>query len=587
MEKWIFILCSCFLQMPLTAQFQHLDYLGAGHDHQVTVTTSSASTANGQKTVDGFPIENQDQLKDASRFLAQATFGADMATIRMTAAMGYEAWLDEQFNLPQPSILQEMSIHGPLYDDIGTSPDELIFKTMFRTAWLTHNLTSPDLLRQRMAFIWSQIMVINDKSDFFEDVGQTLGNYYDMLGDNAFENYQKLLTDVTLSPAMGNFLSHYNNPKADPSQNIHPDENYAREIMQLFSIGLWELNPDGTRKYDANGQFIPTYTNADIKEFAEVFTGLGNGLPNGEFGIHAFETEEVVAIMTTPMKMYEGFHDTSEKHLLNGVVLPAGQSGMEDINQTMTHLANHSNTAPFISKSLIRFMTTSNPSGSYVSDVAAVFNPTEPNNLQKVVRAILLHPEARDCNISVTYTFGKLREPIVRYMNFLKAFQLKPNSYGDFRNEMFCFETNTGQVPLAAPSVFNYFLPEYQPQGSIGQNYLLAPEFQILNSTNAIGVINEVDLRAVKQGYLEDFCLTEEEPDTGGEYEMFYPEVASMTDDPSALIDYLDILLANGLLETDTKAIINNAVSQLNDPGERLQMALYLILISPDYAILK
>ncbi|MEO1261692.1 MAG: DUF1800 family protein [Bacteroidota bacterium] len=587
MEKWIFILCSCFLQLPLTAQFQHLDFMGAGHDHQITVTTSSASTATGQKTVDGFPIENQDQLKDASRFLAQATFGADMATIRMTAAMGYEAWLDEQFSLPQPSILQEMMIHGPLYDEVEDPASDFLAKTMFRTSWLTHNLTSPDLLRQRMAFIWSQIMVINDKSDFFEDVGQTLGNYYDMLGGNAFENYQKLLTDVTLSPAMGSFLSHYNNPKADPSQNIHPDENYAREIMQLFSIGLWELNQNGTRKYDANGQFIPTYTNADIKEFAQVFTGLGDGLSDGVFGIHPFESEKVYQIMVTPMKMYEDQHDTSEKHLLNGVVLPAGQSGMEDINQTMAHLVNHPNTAPFISKSLIRFMTTSNPSGSYVSDVAAVFNPSEPNNLQEVVRAILLHPEARECNISETYTFGKLREPMVRYMNFLKAFQLQPNDSGDFLSEMFCLETNTGQVPLAAPSVFNYFLPEYTPQGPIGQNYMVAPEFQILNSTNAIGVVNEADLRTVKRTYIEDICLFEEEPDGGSEYEMYYPEVMSLTSDPTALIDYLDILLANGLLESDTKAIINDAVSQLNDADERLQMALYLILISPDYAILK
>ena len=426
MVKWIFILC-CLLSEQLTAQIQHLDFLGAGHSNHITVTTSSSTSATGQKTVDGFPIDNPDQLKDASRFLAQATFGADMPTIRMTAAMGYEAWLDEQFNLPQASMLHEMYAHGVLYGEAENIPEDFIYHNAFRTAWLTNNLTSPDLLRQRMAFIWSQIMVINDKSDFYEDLGQLLGNYYDVLASNAFGNYQHLLTDVTLSPAMGNFLSHYNNPKADPSQNIHPDENYAREIMQLLSIGLWELNQNGTRKYDPSGQFIPTYSNADIKEFAQVFTGLSDGTSTGQFGLSIDELEDnVFEIMLTPMKMYDDFHDTSEKHLLNGVVLPANQSGMTDINQTISHLANHDNTAPFIAKSLIRFLTTSNPSGSYVTDVAAVFNPAATNNFQEVIRTILLHPEARDCTISPAYTFGKLREPMVRQLNFLKAFHLAP-----------------------------------------------------------------------------------------------------------------------------------------------------------------
>lgn len=585
------LLSLCFLlHSGLFAQFQHLDFIGAGHDKQVTVTASSSSSnISGEKTVDGFPIQSQDQLKDASRFLAQATFGADMPTIRMTAAMGYEAWLDEQFSLPQVSMLQEMYSHGTLYDDeIPNIPEDNVYHVYFRSAWLTNNLSTPDILRQRMAFIWSQIMVINDKSDFYEDVGQTLANYYDVLAENSFGNYQNLLTDVTLSPAMGNFLSHYNNPKADPSQNIHPDENYAREIMQLFSIGLWELNQNGTRKYDSAGQFIPTYTNADIKEFAQVFTGLGNGMPNGIFGEPIDElADEPGIVMLNPMKMYNDFHDTSEKHLLNGVVLPANQSGMEDINQTLAHLSNHENTAPFISKSLIRFMTTSNPSGTYVSDVASVFNPSEENNFQNVLRAILLHPEARNC-VTSNYTFGKLREPMVRHLNFLKAFHFQPNQYRDYRNELFCFEVNTGQVPLAAPSVFNYFLPEYQPQGPIGQNYLVAPEFQILNSTNAIGLVNEVDIRAVNRAYLEDVCITEEYDDLDpSEQLMDYSEVLALTNNPTELVNYLDILLANGLLEDDTKTIITDAVSQLSDSDERLNMALYLILISPDYAILK
>ena len=581
MERFILLLAFLGIQGFLFSQMPHLDFLGAGHDNLVTVTTSNS---DGKKTVDGFPISNQDQLKDASRFLAQATFGADYSTIEMTAAMGYEAWLEEQFQLPMVSALEEMGIQIPIYDELEPGDEFGYHSLWFRSAWMTNNLTSPDLLRQRMAFILSQIYVINDNTDLFEDNGRLLGKFYDMLAENSFGNYQKLLTDVTLSPSMGLFLSHFNNPKEDPANNIHPDENYAREIMQLFSIGLWELNQNGTRKYDANGQFIPTYTNADIKEFAQVFTGLGSGLPTGTFT--EFDDPETALV---PMKMYEDYHDTSSKNLLNGVVLPAGQSGMADINQTMAHLSNHSNTAPFISKSIIRFLTTSNPSGTYVQDVAAVFNPSEPNNFQKVISAILLHPEARKCEPTPNYTFGKLREPLVRYLNFLKAFQISPNEYGDFETFMFCPYSNTGQSPLKAPSVFNFFLPEYSPQGPIGQNYLIAPEFQILNATNVIGIVNEANTRTVSRQYLFDGCEEEgEEPGVGEEtYFMDYSVPMSLANDSNALIDYLDILIANGLLENDTKTIISDAVNQLDSDEDKVKMALYLILISPDYAILK
>ena len=593
MDKTSLFLLALLLQLQLAAQTPHLDFIGAGHDNQVLVSTSSSSSNNsGQKTVDGFPIQNTDQLKDASRFLAQATFGADYATIQMTAAMGYSAWLDEQFSLPQISVLHEMTAQSQSYEEGDEFNDSFISHLTFRTAWVTNNLTSPDLLRQRMAFNLSQIMVVNDNSDFFNDAGNFVGAYYDLLSENAFGNYQKLLTDVTLSPAMGVFLSHYNNPKANPAQNIHPDENYAREIMQLFSIGLWQLHPNGTRIYDDQGQFIPTYTNADIKEFAQVFTGLSAGVPEFEFGADIENAEEDINIAYNPMIMHEEFHDISEKHLLNGVVLPANQSGMEDINQTIAHLSSHPNTAPFISKALIKMLTTSNPSPGYVQDVASVFNPSAPNNFQEVIRAILLHPQARNCNLSESYTFGKLREPIVRMLNYLKAFQLTPNENLDYLYPMDCLSSNIGQVPMNAPSVFNFFLPDYQPPGPISQNYYVAPEFQILNSTNAIGIINDVHRRTIDQAYLSDICIGDEEEEEDDNEEelgniMDYTAALDLIGNLDAFIDHLDILLANGLLQDDTKTIIKNAISGLNEPNDQLKMALYLILISPDYAILK
>jgi uncharacterized protein (DUF1800 family) len=596
-------ICGLF-GSTLWAQYTHPDFIGAGHHNGVTVTTSSNSDeVNGEATIDGFRIQNADQLKDASRFLAQASFGADFATIEMTAAMGYDAWLDEQFALPAISIRDEMIRIGYTgFEEEEEEEEEEVElgSFLFELAWTNNHLSSPDVLRQRMAFALSQIMVVNRSGDFFEDFGLFGGSYYDLLMRNSFGQYQELLNEVTLSMTMGLFLSHYNNRKADPALNIHPDENYAREIMQLFSIGLWELNPNGTRRRDSEGQFISTYTNADIKEFAQVFTGLSSPLING-FEMPYSEQYAAHAVSAAPMRMYEAYHDTSSKELLNGLVLPAGQSGMADIEQTITHLATHPNTAPFISRQLIQRFTTSNPSPQYVSEVASVFNPSAPNNFQTVLRTILLHPEARNCRPLDAPAFGKLREPILRVMNIMKSFQLASEESGDFFHELGCLQNTTGQFPLSAPSVFNFYRPDYSPQGPVNQNYLVAPEFQILNSTNVIGIINDVQYRTIFGAYSEcEFGELSEIPNEEyidyeyGEgdpewltYTQDYRGLAPLLDNPAALVDYLDILLANGLLEADTKRIIANAVAQLETPQERLRMALYLIFISPDYTILK
>jgi uncharacterized protein (DUF1800 family) len=592
------------------AQFNHLDFIGAGHDNNISVETSSDDIGEGgASTIDGFAIQNNDQLKDASRFLAQASFGADYATIQMTAAMGYEAWLTEQFQLPQISMVDEMkrmalvNYYADEEEDEEEEEEEeeefFVGSNHFDLAWVNNHLTSPDVLRQRMAFALSQIVVVNRTGDLFEDFGLFGGHYYDLMMTNSFGQYRTLLSDITLNTHMGIFLSHYNNRKSNPELNIRPDENYAREIMQLFSIGLWELNPNGTRKYDDQGQFIPTYNNEDIKEFAQVFTGLSHPFVNG------FELEDPIDFFTNniavlPMKMYEDYHDTSSKELLNGVVLSAGQSGMEDINQTLDHLSTHANTAPFICKQLIQRFTTSNPSPQYVQDVASVFDPSSPNNFKEVLRAILLHPQARNCNPTESYTFGKLREPMVRVMNMLKSFQLEPNRENAFFYELYCLKETVGQFPLSAPSVFNFYRPDYSPQGPINQNYYVAPEFQILNSTNVIGIINDVQNRTIFGPFSGAYCEEEgydfdpdEEIDYGESEEGWvdewqdFSDVEPLIDNSEELINYLDIILANGLLQEDTKGIIRNAVDQLETPEERIRMALYLIFISPDYAILK
>lgn len=599
MRLMIFTLLCLLVGSSLSAQqFRHYDFLGAGHDKEIKISASS-NQSTAQKTIDGFDIQNQDQLKEASRFLAHSTFGADMATIRMTAAMGYEAWLDEQFSLPMQSMRDMLYTIAPLlndFDEEEMEEEEDIPAGAYQTrsSWFQYNITAPDLLRQRMAFTLSEIFVINTNSDFFEDVGVLSADYYDLMLKNSFADYRNLLMDVSRSPAMGVFLSHFNNQKANPDLNINPDENYAREIMQLFSIGLWELNPDGSRKYDANGQFIPTYTNADIKEFAQVFTGLSDGRVNGEFGEYA---DDILDRSNShlPMRMYEQYHDKSSKVLLNGYVIPANQSGDQDLDMTIDHLSTHPNTAPFIAQSLIKFFTSSNPSPAYVQRVVSAFNPMEENNLQSVIKAILLDPEVRNPVNKEAYTGGKLREPLVRFMNYLKGFHLSTSYNGVYPYEFPCTGSNIGQSPLQAPSVFNFFLPDYQAPGPITQRYMTSPEFQLLNSSNAMGLINEMDKLAIRRFYLFDCYEEYVEDDFGGDpsyfseedYFMDYEELRNTATQPEVLINHLDILLANGLLTDFTKGVVKNAIQQLPDSDDRIRMATYLILISPDYAILK
>ena len=583
---------------PLLAQERHYDFLGAGHQNEVRVSTSSGE---GERTISGFPIQNEAQLNDASRFLAQTSFGADFATIQMTAAMGYSAWLDEQFALPQLSALDQMMDIAKLYDvDALERP---VHSSFFRPAWLTLNKNSPGLLRERMAFALSQIFVINDRSDEIEDFGQIVAQYHDLMTQNAFGNYKNLLTNVTYNPLMGRFLTFYQNPKADPANNVQPDENYAREIMQLFSIGLWELNLDGSRKRDANGQFIPTYNNQDIDEFAKVFTGFTDAEIETDIDFDEAEEEEIVShelkVQMEPMIIEADMHEPGEKRLLNGFVIPANQAPEEDIDQTMTHLSTHANTAPFMAKALIQFFTTSNPSYTYVQDVATTFRPLEQNNFQEVLRTILLHPEARAAP-TATYSFGKLKEPMIKLMNLLRAFPLSSaNEFGHYAGDLQAFSDASGQSPYFAPSVFNFFQPDYQPQGPIAQRYLVAPEFQILNSTNAIGTINDLEWRifdeetalgGFEEGMFEEDEQEEEEPERSewnGLNQFDFSTELALATDPVRLVKRLNTLLAQGQLSTATQQIILDALLQLDEAEDRVRMAIFLVMISPDYAVLK
>ncbi|MEL7220323.1 MAG: DUF1800 family protein [Bacteroidota bacterium] len=573
------------------------DYIGGGHDQNITVTTSSDfqppgwdEVAEGANTLAVSGLTGK--LIDAGRFLAQATMGADRATIDSVAKLDFETWIDQQFALP---ITRLQPLLPEIYDTtfqrhLMAGGDSLDYPSIptsehFDYAWWQVNMTNQDLLRQRIAFALSEIFVISQKSEL-KGFGAGMASYYDMLSEHAFGNFEDLLTAVSLHPCMGVYLTHLNNPKSEPANFVHPDQNYAREMMQLFTIGLYELNPDGSRKQDNNGNDIPTYDNEDVQEFAKIWTGLGAGeamqqpdtliLP--EFGMRPNQID-----MTEPMLMYEEEHEPGAKYLLNDFVVPAGQTGMEDIQSAITHLFNHPNAGPFFGQQLIQRLVKSNPSPAYVARVSAAFNNNGSGvrgDMEAVIKAVLLDEEARSCAWYQDPVQGKLTEPIIRYTHFARAMG-GISTDGKFWNHGNDYNDGAGQHPLYSFSVFNFYWPDFQPIGPIGGQGYLAPEFQVFNARTSIGFVNFVNEWAIDETLLR----------TRGEnittVTTHLDDIILHEEDTEALLNYLDILLTNGRLRDDTRQIITTIVDPMEDPLEKIKLAIYLLVISADYTILK
>lgn len=599
MKRLLLFTLFFFPSLFISAQI-YSDYIGGGNSEGITITTSDAlqedgweEIASGKNTLNGAGLEGK--LIDASRFLSQATFGASQQLIEEVAAMDFEDWIDQQAEINPTYLLPVMidvyNLGKQIYVDNGgfevnytDSPEW----EHFDYAWWQLNMTNEDLLRQRVAFALSEVFVISIHSDLLNR-GEAVADYYDVLIDNALGNYKDLLLDVTLHPSMGVYLSHLNNPRAIPEQNIHPDENYAREVMQLFSIGLFELNQNGSRKTDAQGNFIPTYDNNDISEFAKVFTGLGAGgviSQEDNFPPQFFLSQGNIDF-TVPMAMYENWHEPGEKQLLNGFVIPDGQTGMQDVEMAVEHLFNHPNVGPFIGRQLIQRLIKSNPSPEYISRVAEVFNNNGQGvrgDMKAVIKAILLDEEARTCEWLNDPVHGRLREPINRYTQFARVVGAD-NPLGIFWNNGSAFELLTGQHPLHSPSVFNFFLPDFQPNGPISELDLVGPEFQIHNTRTSIGYLNYVNEWTVEENLFNTYEDSVTDTDTDFSWLLYYAK------DSEVLINKLDVLLTNGQLSDDTRAIIKTAIEPFNDntAGDfsRLKMALYLFMISPDYNVMR
>lgn len=580
--KLLLFLCLPYLGVSQT----YTDYFGIGQYTGLSV--SSSDTVTALNSVNG--TGRLPDLAEASRFLSQASMGYNYGEIEYVTQIGMDAWLDEQFNLPHASYYDAYeTLYQTLRSMTGTDDRRGIYLTFVFYDML---FNEPDFLRQKVAFTLSQTLVIGLSALR----GDGTASYYDMLYQGAFGNFRDILYNISVHHSMGIYLSALQNSKPDLGLGRQPDENYAREIMQLFSIGVYELNNDGTLKLDANGVPIETYDNEDIKELAKVFTGLGptrrlDG-SDAHYYYNSFQSEH-----HSPMRMYEGHHDTNEKTMLDGTVLSSGQTGLKDINDAIDVLFNHPNVGPFIGQQLIQQLVKSNPSPAYVSRVADVFNNNGQGvrgDMQAVVKAVLLDPEARNCDVLGDPKAGKLIQPMERLTNLCMAFDVSTPSGRFWLNDSDYFD-RTEQSFLLSPSVFNFFRPDFAESLTVAPNDMVSPEFQILNTTSGIHYINIIE-RAIKvrafdnRTRVQNSWLYHDNNDTptldfSDEINLFN------TQGIAALLDRLDILLCRGQLSVDTRTTIQNTITQYQanvsgyNSDDAVKDVIYFIMISPDYVI--
>jgi len=515
----------------------------------------------------------------AVRFLKQATFGPKLSEVSalLASSLDFEAWIDEQIETP-PTFHVDAAARIAGFSDFQ-SAFPLGKRHGKGMLWFEVSLNAADQLRQRMAWSLFQIAVLGESGSGNNGALDEWATYYDHYIRNATGNYRDLLQDITLSPKMGRYLTYLNNQKANASGTRQPDENYAREVMQLFTIGLWELNRDGSLKKDNDQQAIPTYDNEDIVELARVFTGLVRAPDRDD--VEDKEGDNWI----DPMVPNENRHDTEEKVLVDGSVLPAGQDTLTDITQALDALFEHPNTAPFVSIRLIQRLTTSNPSPQYIERVAAVFEDDGTGvrgNLAAIAKAILLDPEARSGAFLVDPTRGKLREPLVRFTQYCRSFELASN-----RPDQLLYLTDLqsllGQFPYRSPSVFNFYLPDFSPSGEIRKIGLVAPEFQILDDNTGIGTFLAIDT-LVRRGLVSPVGSGR-----SSQGSLDYSFEQSLAHDAAALVRHLNLLLCNnGLSETESQAILD-AVEALppEQASERTQRALALFAIAPSFNTLR
>lgn len=569
----------------------------------------------------------------AAQFLQHATFGPTQESIdelanrmlQVGVQRACSEWVDQQFQLPP--TLHVDTINAMLADHGTTNTDPNTYLQRYRYhAWFHNALRAPDQLRQRVAWALSQIFVIGDIDGAFEgnDVNADgiprwygPSNFYDKLLVGTSGSYRQILEDVSLHPCMGQYLSHLRNAKADPDRNYYPDENYAREVMQLFSIGLHELHVDGRPRLDDQGNLIPTYDNETIKSMARVFTGLTLNNSNEYYYTTSMD-------FVNPMEMWEEFHDTDAKELPDGSVIPAHfgneGDGMRDIHAALDVLADHQNVGPFIAKRLIQMLVHSSPSRAYIRRVSNAFNGRGTGvrgDMKAVIKAVLLDPEAWRGIRTVQQTqpfrlqiiergtaYSKLQEPLLRYVQMIRALQ-KEAYYNDRPSKYYVTERlqwNLGQSPFASPSVFNFYLPEYQPPGpltdTLGSRRLpdrryLAPEFMLLTPVMNNRMMTHIKW-TIYSGKAQFHHWSPDGNHHSSRIEFGYDEMLQMVEsDPGALIDRLNLVLCRGTLDDETRAKLILSIDEVTQEApwiaseHKLWATLYTIVSSPAFVVVQ
>jgi uncharacterized protein (DUF1800 family) len=512
---------------------------------------------------------------EAARFLMQASFGPTDADIARVQALGFSGWIDEQIALPRTSHLPYVQANYSLLLFGGN------FAFMQDSFW-QQAIPAPDQLRQRVKFALSQIVVVSAESGTIATASDGLANYVDLLGEHAFGNYRTLLEAVATSPMMGLYLSHLRNQKADPLTGRVPDENFAREVMQLFTIGLIEINLDGTPKL-VNGQPVETYTNADITGLARVFTGWSWAAQDASNASFNGGGTAVADRILRPMQPYPQFHETGEKTFLNATI-PANTSAQASLTIALDTLFNHPNLCPFIGRQLIQRLVTSNPSSAYIARVSAACANNGAGvrgDMKAIVRAILLDDEARNAAGLTNPQFGKLREPALRLAQWARCFGATSASGNWLIRNLDSPATSLGQQPLRAPSVFNFYRPGYVPASTaIAAANLAAPEFQITGETSVAGYTNFMQA-AISSGV-----------GVGREVRAAYTNELAVADNADALIDRVNRCLMAGTMGTQQRQEIRDAVNAIaatatNGRANRVYTAVLLTMASPEYLVQK
>jgi uncharacterized protein (DUF1800 family) len=548
---------------------------GGGADSASSATTTPPPAGSTTPTA---PSGAALSASDAARLLEQATFGVTASDVAHLQSVGITTYLDEQVAAPVTQYTgYSYTPHTPpatcVYDPATpTDASSICARTQYtpfqvQRDFFTHALINADQLRQRVAFALSQIFVV---SSVEIDEAYGMAAYQNMLLTDALGNYRTLLLDVSLSPVMGHYLDMANNDKPNPVNGTTPNENYAREVLQLFSIGLYALNADGTQQLDSSGAPIPTYTQDAIEGFSAVFTGWTYPPIAG-----------AASKWTNPlnyngvMVAFANHHDdTDPKPLLSGYTVPPNQTPAQDLADALDNIFNHPNVGPFIGKQLIQHLVTSNPSAAYVARVAAVFandGSGARGNLAAVVRAILTDTEARGDQAAAD-DFGRLREPALFITSTLRS--LGGKSDGVYLRNA---SSSMGQPMFSPETVFNFYPPSYAIPGT----QTLAPEFGIDNAATALARANFLNTMIMQSGAAADPTVP---GSTGTSISL---AAFASTTDPASLIAQLNQTLMHGSLSADASNVILGAVNAVTsaDTTAAVRTAAYLILSSGQYQV--